>query len=315
MKNISYHRKKSLLLEKIGKVVVWVAAGITIGVLFWITGYILYKGIISDTKNEYIVVGKGNKKTALDEKGYFPVVFIVHPDIRTQELDINMIIDFFTGEERFWLVSEQGLKVRPFSFSPSHPLGRIFHNNVIGEHEEYVRSTVFVDSDEEMIRMVSSTIGGIGYISTNSPGVLKKAKAVNVRSLSLLVNSEVLSIKDNIKLNFLTEEHVRLIFTSKVTNWQEVGGIDLPIIPCAYSENTYQGREFIENVLMKSRYGETVHIVSSYGELVDEVNRHTGAIGFSPYLLLKKDYPGQFVKVERREIKPNISLPQSFLRR
>ncbi|MBN1697088.1 MAG: phosphate ABC transporter permease PstA [Spirochaetales bacterium] len=311
MDNISSHTKRSLFYEKVWKGVVWISAGITIGFLFWILGYIFYKGLVSDTRTEYPFIGKAIAESALDENANSIIVVIVHPDIRIKELTIKDIIDYYRGEERFWLVSEQGLKVRPFSYNPSLPLGVAFRDAVIGADGSYVRSTVFVESDEQMIRMVSSTRGGIGYLNSSGLRSIKNTrgvKTVKIRTLSLFANEDVFAIRNNMKLTSLTEEDVRRIYRSKVRNWKEVGGIDLPIVPVCFSSGTVTGRQFTETVLDGNEAGPAVRRVSSLVEMTAAVGEHPGAVGVSPYLLVKDDLRPRIIKVERREIKQNISI-------
>ncbi|MBN2532862.1 MAG: phosphate ABC transporter permease PstA [Spirochaetales bacterium] len=306
---ISGYTRQVKLKEKIMKGLIWIAAGVTIFILFWIFGYIIYKGLISDITREYNVAGKGSTIFPLDEKGENEVICIVHKGIRAGDLSMQVIRSFYNGDERYWLVSEQGLKVRPFAPEPGTTFGQKTRQALLLDGEDYTRSVVFTDNDEGTINMVANTRGGIGIIHAENihHPLIKKVRIVPVRFLSIVVNEKVLSIQNNVRLNSFTEDDVSNIFLSKVRNWKDIGGIDLPVTVISYNKDSYPGQQFQELVLGNRNPGIKAVFMDNIGQIGKAINNNEGAVAYCLFSDIHRDFPGKIAMVERREITPNIS--------
>ena len=82
------------------------------------------------------------------------------------------------------------------------------------------------------------------------------------------------------KVKQLTREQLEGIFTGKITNWKEVGGIDEKIV--AYSRETSSGTYefFKEHVLDKKNYAPGILMMPATGSIVQSVSQTNGAIGY-----------------------------------
>ncbi len=82
------------------------------------------------------------------------------------------------------------------------------------------------------------------------------------------------------KVSNLTREQLEGIFTGKITNWKEVGGQDLKIIP--YSRETSSGTYefFKESVLKNKNYMNGILSMPATGGIVQSVSQTKGAIGY-----------------------------------
>jgi phosphate transport system substrate-binding protein len=78
----------------------------------------------------------------------------------------------------------------------------------------------------------------------------------------------------------LTREQLEAIFTGKITNWKEVGGPDLKIIP--YSRETSSGTYefFKESVLKNKNYVNGILSLPATGAIIQSVSQTKGAIGY-----------------------------------
>ncbi len=78
----------------------------------------------------------------------------------------------------------------------------------------------------------------------------------------------------------LTRQQIEDIFTGKVTNWKQVGGADLKIVP--YSRETSSGTyEFFKEVLLKNKnYVKSVLSMPATGAIVQSVSQTKGAIAY-----------------------------------
>jgi phosphate transport system permease protein len=299
--------------QTIAKVVLWITAGLTIGILVVIIGYILFRGFISDVRTEHPVIAKGQETVSLDWQGNDQIVFFAHRKIRIRDLTIRDIIDLFSGESRDWAITEQDIDVRAFTYRETDELGGLFFQRYIkpSEKGKYARRITYVGSEGEMIEEVASTPGGIGYIRAENRELLedRRVQVIPVRQISLIVNSEVLEIKDNLKLRFLTEEQAGRVFRGQVDNWLEVKGVDLPVTVVSYYPNMHLGQEF--QMLMGEEQGKISSkavFVRSTDEMCETLKSTPGAVGYCFYADALAYNPKLILGVERRVVKQNLKL-------
>ncbi|MDR2980271.1 MAG: PstS family phosphate ABC transporter substrate-binding protein [Bacteroidales bacterium] len=91
------------------------------------------------------------------------------------------------------------------------------------------------------------------------------------------------------KVTKLTREQLEGIFTGKITNWKEVGGDDMKIIP--YSRETSSGTYefFKESVLKNKNYVNGIMSMPATGAIIQSVSQTKGAIGYVGLAYLNKD--------------------------
>ncbi|MBN1799409.1 MAG: phosphate ABC transporter permease PstA [Spirochaetales bacterium] len=309
---ILQYTKKARRAQKTAKTVLWLAAGVTIVILVWIIGYVVYNGFVSDLHREYPVIAKGGPEVILDWQAEQTLVFIVNNSVRIEELSAQDIIDFYCGEVRDWVIAKQDLKVKTFALDMTASLGKAFSEKVLGKHLSYNSNNRFVENDEEMIKKVAATIGAIGFINPekmerarNNP----KVKIINVRAIALVAHPAVFEIRNQKKLRYLKEEDMRAIFSGNAHNWQEVNGIDLHIVPVLFNEDLAIAKQFKQFALGDDkRFSLNAVHVDNQTDLMSVINRNEGAVGFTSYFYLKNHFPDQIVKVERREVTPNLTL-------
>ncbi|WP_421657194.1 PstS family phosphate ABC transporter substrate-binding protein [Leptothermofonsia sp. ETS-13] len=93
-----------------------------------------------------------------------------------------------------------------------------------------------------------------------------------------------LAVAVNLSLNIpgLTLDQLRAIYTSQVTNWQEVGGPNLLIKPFTRPVTAGGTVElFVEDVLRGSPFGKTVRTVSTTTDALRELAKSPGGIYFA----------------------------------
>ncbi len=91
------------------------------------------------------------------------------------------------------------------------------------------------------------------------------------------------------KVTKLTREQLEGIFTGKITNWKEVGGDDLKIVP--YSRETSSGTYefFKESVLKNKNYMNGIMSMPATGAIMQSVSQTKGAIGYVGLAYVNKD--------------------------
>ncbi|OAV71577.1 phosphate ABC transporter substrate-binding protein [Bacteroidales bacterium Barb4] len=101
------------------------------------------------------------------------------------------------------------------------------------------------------------------------------------------------------KVKDLTREQLEGIFTGKITNWKEVGGDDLKIIP--YSRETSSGTYefFKESVLKNKNYVNGIMSMPATGAIIQSISQTKGAIGYVGLAYLNKDVKAVHVSYDK----------------
>ncbi len=91
------------------------------------------------------------------------------------------------------------------------------------------------------------------------------------------------------KVTQLTREQLEGIFTGKITNWKEVGGVDLKMV--VYSRETSSGTYefFKEHVLKGKNFASAALLMPATGAIVQSVSQTKGAIGYVGLAYLEKE--------------------------
>lgn len=104
----------------------------------------------------------------------------------------------------------------------------------------------------------------------------------NYKGLEVRVARDGLAVyvhKSN-KVKQLTMEQVRLIFTGKITNWKQLGGVDKPINLYSRENNSGTYEFFKEHVLLKQDFAPQAQHMAGTAALINAVSKDPNAIGF-----------------------------------
>jgi phosphate transport system substrate-binding protein len=113
------------------------------------------------------------------------------------------------------------------------------------------------------------------YQEAKTQGVQLKAIPVAIDGIAVIVNP-------NLPLQGLTVTQLRDIYLGRITNWKEVGGPNVAIVP--YSRDADAGGTvdfFVENLLDKQAFGKPVQIVTNTTLAVRAVEKNLGAIYYA----------------------------------
>lgn len=111
----------------------------------------------------------------------------------------------------------------------------------------------------------------------------------NVKEVVVAYDALAVVINPKNKVDKLTREQLEGIFTGKITNWKEVGGADLKIVP--YSRETSSGTYefFKESVLKNKNYVNGIMSMPATGAIVQSISQTPGAIGYVGLAYINKD--------------------------
>ncbi len=107
-----------------------------------------------------------------------------------------------------------------------------------------------------------------------------KAAGKTVKEVIVAYDALAVVVHPSNPVKQLTREQLEGIFTGKITNWKELGGKDLKIVP--YSRETSSGTyEFFKSSVLKNRnYMSGIMSMPATGAIVQSVSQTPGAIGY-----------------------------------
>ncbi|MBC1222411.1 PstS family phosphate ABC transporter substrate-binding protein [Nostoc sp. UCD121] len=107
-------------------------------------------------------------------------------------------------------------------------------------------------------------------------------KGFSLKEIPVAIDGIAIAVNHNLTIPGLTVAQLKDIYTGKITNWQQVGGPNLPITAYSRSEEAGGTVEFfVENVLNKEKFGANISYVDTTTEAVRKVAANPGGIYYA----------------------------------
>ena len=109
-----------------------------------------------------------------------------------------------------------------------------------------------------------------------------QAKGFALQEISVAIDGIAIAVNPNLSVSGLTITQLKAIYTGKITNWQQLGGPNLVIIP--YSRNLKDGGTvefFQDHVLSKESFGKNIQYVYSTTPGLKKVSENLGGIYYA----------------------------------
>ena len=279
--------------------VLWASAAFTIGILLCIVGYIVFRGLVSDNRRSYEVIGRGAPSFPLPDGG--EGVVIVNRSLRLADLTLEDVRSLLGGETASWgLLSGQDLDVVPVALRDGQGDGTL----------SFAAATLRKDGAEEVVRAVEAAPGAVGFLRADilPPEAARRVKVIPVRSIAIAVDPAVMELTDGRRLASVDEAVLKDLFTGRIANWKSVGGPDLPVRVFRLEPATVESRGFRGLALDGADWAATAAVQPDARTLLRAVASTPGAVGFVPYAEAAGNAAVKLLPVERREIRPNLTL-------
>ncbi|MBE8992392.1 substrate-binding domain-containing protein [Nostoc sp. LEGE 12450] len=107
-------------------------------------------------------------------------------------------------------------------------------------------------------------------------------KGFSLKEIPVAIDGIAIAVNHNLNIPGLTVAQLKDIYTGKITNWQQVGGLNLPIT--VYSRSKEAGGTvefFVENILNKENFGANVNYVDTTTEAVRKLAANPGGIYYA----------------------------------
>ncbi|MFE1746174.1 PstS family phosphate ABC transporter substrate-binding protein [Coleofasciculus sp. H7-2] len=109
-----------------------------------------------------------------------------------------------------------------------------------------------------------------------------QARGFTLKEIPVAIDGIALAVHPNLNIPGLTITQLKDIYTGKITNWNQVGGLNLPITP--YSRRIEEGGTiefFAENVLGGQNFGANVQFIGTTTEALRQVADNPGGIYYA----------------------------------
>jgi phosphate transport system permease protein len=281
---ISSHTRKAKRQEKIAKGFIWFFVGFTLVVLAWIILYVMVRGFYFRNEVNYDVTDIKERELVLRED-LEPVVFIVHPKVRLEDLTMEGLRTIYTKarKENWGPYTQQDLKVETFLLRDGTDFSREVTAFLGGSEGEISKYATYIDDPATMVSRVSATEGAIGFIPASAFDRTAKVKIAEIRRISAVVHPSVKEIVDNIQMQELSSEELEQIFQGEFQNWRELGGVNLPLRPILPPGKEYPYRAILEKALPGGQYGENVLRTETMADFFEAMEKTPGAVGLCFY--------------------------------
>ena len=109
-----------------------------------------------------------------------------------------------------------------------------------------------------------------------------KQKEFSLKEIPVAIDGIAIAVNQSLNIPGLTVAQLKDIYTGKITNWQQVGGPNLPITVYSRSKEAGGTAEFfVENVLNKENFGTNVSYINTTTEAVRKVAASPGGIYYA----------------------------------
>ncbi len=127
-----------------------------------------------------------------------------------------------------------------------------------------------------------------------SRGSIANEIPVAIDGLAIVVNASN-------PIRSLTMDQVRRIFIGEITNWNQVGGPNLPIVTFSRDSNSGTYGFFQQNVLLNRNWGKGVRFLPATSEIAREVARTPGGVGYGGVAYFKNKPSLKIVPIAPRD--------------
>jgi phosphate transport system substrate-binding protein len=129
--------------------------------------------------------------------------------------------------------------------------------------------------------------GRLSFVQTSRPLLdeerrLAESKGLKLDQIPVAIDGVAIAVNPNLDLPGLTLDQLRSIYRGEVTNWQEVGGPDLDILPYSRPLSADGTAEFFVKAILQERgFGQTVEFIYTTTQALRVLANTPGAIYYA----------------------------------
>ncbi len=106
-------------------------------------------------------------------------------------------------------------------------------------------------------------------------------RGFKLEEIPVAIDGIAIAVNPNLRIRGLTLAQLKKIYTGKITNWQQVGGKNLPIKPYSRISEGGTVEFFVNNILENKEFGTNVQNISTTTEALRKVAQNAGGIYYA----------------------------------
>jgi ABC-type phosphate transport system substrate-binding protein len=112
---------------------------------------------------------------------------------------------------------------------------------------------------------------------------IARQRGLILKQIPIAIDSLAVAVSPSLKIKGLTIKQLKNIYNGRLTNWQQLGGEDIPIIPYARSLESGTTEFFQQNILGNQSFSDRVIFVDNKNQIFENLNQpeYRGGIYFA----------------------------------
>ena len=215
-----------------------------------------------------------------------------------------VLISILTGCQRKELSFSLDEYPRVDGSTVTIPLSEAIAARLTGLSIEEVRPYILHNKTHEAYLNLLNREADVIFVTSPSEGelALAKEKGITMEVIPIVSEAFVFLTHTENPVKGLSLEEIRHIYAGDITNWSEVGGQDIPIIPYQRPVNSGSQTGFLELIMKDLAPMEPPleKVVADMGGLIDSIaayNNNASAIGYSYYYFATDMWGNEQVKL------------------
>lgn len=254
---------------------------LSIAILALIVGFVLVRGLrySNTTRSAYL---------PYEESSPDGLAIVVRSDADIERLDFGILYGMFTDEYLNWSkISAEDLDLLPIAIDPATPAGAAAARLLFGAPEAALWGGLVAtaSSPADALARVAVTPGAISIVPAKDlaalpAGAAARLKAVSLRRIVIAANPEVTALVDDHAVEDLDTRKAPALMRGSISNWKELGGPDLSILPLAAPEGSPIAAAARAAGLAMPALGPAATESDSMDAYVSTIASSPGAIGY-----------------------------------
>lgn len=279
---------------------IYIAASLTIAILFLILGYIIFNGLFYKIRVEYdeLPYASGNIEN---------IVVVVNKNIDLELIQFTVLKDIFTDKYINW--KKTGASTADvYPYQTQNAAESVI--TLFGKKGRLVQtvSPNGKSSAEQIVSFVAAKEGGIGIMTVLEykmlpTSVSHSVRRLPIRALRLACSADTAALHGNYKIGAIDTDMLARIASGTVSNWKELGGGDLPItviLPPSNTDFLYKDlsnhdaekiKSFFDGVVKSHENSGIPAVVTTYSsdEFYTALSTVSGSVSIAPAWRIPSD--------------------------
>ena len=109
---------------------------------------------------------------------------------------------------------------------------------------------------------------------------VKSRQGRDVKEIAVALDGVAIYVHESSTIQSLTQPQIKGIYTGQITNWRDVGGKDMKIVPYSRENNSGTYVFFKEHVLGNADYAREIQTLPGTAAVVNAVSKDPASIGY-----------------------------------